>query len=36
MQSKYRKEYWEFRTSKGVEKKAVCVIAGENNDWKLR
>jgi hypothetical protein len=27
---KYRSEYWHFKTDKGVEKKLVCVLAGEN------
>lgn len=27
---KYRSEYWQFRTAKGVEKKLVCVLAGDN------
>lgn len=28
-QSKYRSEYWRFRTKKGIERKMVCIIAGE-------
>jgi hypothetical protein len=35
MQSKYRIEYWEFRTPKGVERKAVCVTAGGNERARL-
>ncbi len=35
MQSKYRIEYWNFRTPKGIEKKAVCVIAGNNERQRL-
>lgn len=26
---KYRFEYWMFKTSKGIEKKMVCVLAGD-------
>lgn len=27
---KYRFEYWSFQTPKGIEKKMVCIISGEN------
>jgi hypothetical protein len=26
---KYRSEWWNFKTPKGIEKKLVCVTAGE-------
>lgn len=26
---KYKFEYWMFKTSKGIEKKMVCVLAGD-------
>jgi hypothetical protein len=35
MQSKYRIEYFPFLTPKGIEKKAVCVLAGGNERQKL-
>lgn len=35
MQSRYRIEYWNFRTPKGIEKKAVVVTAGENERARL-
>lgn len=33
--AKYRKEYFTFKTNKGFEKKAVVVLAGENERQKL-
>jgi hypothetical protein len=35
MQSKYRIEYWNFKTPEGIKKKAVCVVAGENERQRL-
>lgn len=34
-QRKHRSEYWSFLTPKGVEKKMVCVMAGEDERGRL-
>lgn len=34
-QSKYRKEWWRFRTSEGVKTKLVCILAGQNERGRL-
>jgi len=33
--SKYRKEFWRFRTSGGIQTKCVCILAGENERRRL-
>jgi len=35
MQSKFRREFWKFKTQKGIETKCVCVRAGENERKRL-
>lgn len=32
---KYRMEYWLFKTPQGITKKAVCVVAGDNERQRL-
>jgi hypothetical protein len=35
MKISYRKEFWNFRTEKGIEKKCVCIVSGENERKRL-
>jgi len=33
--AKYRREFWRFKTSQGIETKCVCVLAGEKERARL-
>lgn len=35
MAARYRKELWNFKTQKGIEKKVVCVLAGDNERGRM-
>jgi hypothetical protein len=34
-QRKYRSEFWRFRTAKGIERKMVCILAGDNERQRM-